>query len=84
MSLNQQIWLHYFLAFAWMLSLPIGLFVGWEESIAFLFIASVYANVAGEWATARAIKAEKRQVDEQVRQLRMEESIDEIYKRIVK
>lgn len=41
-------------ALLWAACVPIGLYLGWQESIPFLFFASVYANFVGHLSAERA------------------------------
>lgn len=41
-------------AVAWALFGPTAFFIGWSESVALVWVASVWANVKSDWATAEA------------------------------
>lgn len=49
---------HLVLTWAW-LALALPAVVWWRDSIPFLVFVSVYANVAGHWASYQAARAEE-------------------------
>jgi hypothetical protein len=52
--------LHAVLTVAWLLfAIPVLLIPGWKESVALLVFISIYANVAGHWASYQGVKAEE-------------------------
>lgn len=48
-----RVWFHRSRSVAWILAGAAAL-IWWRESIAFVIIASVYANVASDWASSEA------------------------------
>jgi hypothetical protein len=55
---RHQRWLHFSLAVVWALLL-IPTLIWWKESILWVLIISLYANVASHWSAFQASKAEE-------------------------
>lgn len=53
-----RVWFHRASALAWALTLPVAL-KRWPESVAFVIVASVYANAYSSWAAAEAVDDRK-------------------------
>lgn len=49
---------HAVLTIGWVLALPIAIFVGWIESVAFVSACSIYANAVGHASAWQASRAE--------------------------
>ena len=69
-----RIRLHRTLAACWLLIGAASFWMGWQDSVVLVWIASVYANVVGEWSAAeaaddRAILAEVKKLRAEVRKL---------------
>lgn len=47
-------WINFFGLLLWAAVIPIAYFMGWIYSVAFISIASIYANLASHWAAWRA------------------------------
>lgn len=49
-----RVWLHRTLALAWVAFGVLSVLMGWQESVALVWFASVYANVYSSWSAAEA------------------------------
>jgi hypothetical protein len=57
--------LHLFLTIGWLVFVvPVLLIPGWKTSVALLVFISIYANVAGHWASYQASRVEVKQDQE--------------------
>jgi hypothetical protein len=50
---RKRVWFHRCSAAVWLCLLPVAL-KWWPDSVAFVIIASVYANVKADWAASEA------------------------------
>lgn len=57
MTVNERK-LHLYLTLLWLALIPPAI-LWWSESVPFLVMCSVYANLAGHWAAFQAAKAEE-------------------------
>jgi len=48
------VWFHRTLAALWLIFGAISFWLGWQESVALVWLASVYANLVGHWSAAEA------------------------------
>jgi hypothetical protein len=53
--------IHLALAVAWAIAIPVTLITGWIQSVIFVSIASIYANLATHLSAWQAARAELRQ-----------------------
>ena len=51
--MRRRVWFHRAAAIGWVLTLPVAL-KWWPQSVAFVIVASVYANAYTSWAAAEA------------------------------
>lgn len=49
-----RVWLHRTLALAWIAFGVLSVLMGWQESVALVWFASVYANTVGHWSASEA------------------------------
>jgi hypothetical protein len=49
-----RVWFHRSLAALWLVFGILSFFMGWQESVALVWLASVYANTVGHWSAAEA------------------------------
>ena len=61
--MRSRVWFHRACAIMWALALPAAL-KWWPQSVAFVIVASVYANVKSDWGAAEA--ADDRRVTERL------------------
>lgn len=56
-----SIWttIHFVLTFGWMMMVPAMIYFKWWESVPFLALISVYANIVGHWSAWQAARAEE-------------------------
>lgn len=52
--MKRRVWFHRARAVAWALAGVAAFAFGWESSVAFVVVASVYANVVSDWGAAEA------------------------------
>jgi len=52
--LKSRVWFHRTVAFLWLAFGLISFWQGWQELIALVWFASVYANLVGHWSAAEA------------------------------
>lgn len=50
----KRVWFHRSLAALWLIFGVVSFIFGWQESVALVWLASVYANTASHWAGAEA------------------------------
>jgi hypothetical protein len=62
------VWLNRTTAVGWMIAGLISFPLGWAYSVAFVTIASIYANVKTDWGTAEA--ADNSEVLEEIQELK--------------
>lgn len=75
--MNKRVWFHRISAFGWALAGIMSFPLGWAASLAFVVIASVYANVKSDWGAAEA--ADDREVLERLD--RLQATVDELMRR---
>ena len=63
LSTGQMALVHLVLLIGWALCIPASLIFGFIESVAFVSVASIYANMATHWSAWQATRAEKKQDD---------------------
>lgn len=64
--MNRRVLFHRSASILWLLSL-IPALLWWKESVLFVIVASIYANVASEWAAAEA--SDNREILERLRKM---------------
>ena len=64
--MRSWVWFHRASAILWALTLPAAL-KWWPQSVAFVIVASVYANVKSDWGAAEA--ADDREVVERLERI---------------
>lgn len=52
--MKRRVWFHRVRAVGWALAGVAAFVFGWESSVAFVVVASVYANVVSDWGAAEA------------------------------
>ena len=52
--MSVRVWGHRALAVLWLVFGAVSFWQGWQESVALVWIASVYANTVGHWSAAEA------------------------------
>jgi hypothetical protein len=61
--MQARVWFHRISAIVWLALTPAAL-IWWPNSVAFVIIASIYANVKSDWGAAEA--ADNRELREQL------------------
>lgn len=53
-ALRSRVWFHRVSAAFWALLGPVSFYFGWQNNIAMVWLASVYANIKSDWGAAEA------------------------------
>jgi len=61
-----SIWtsIHFILTLTWIIMVPLMIIFGWWESVPFLAVISVYANIVGHWSAWQAAHSEEKSDDQ--------------------
>lgn len=70
--MSRRVWFHRAGAILWTLAIPASL-IWWADSIAFVILASCYANIKSDWGAAEA--ADDREIVERLE--RIERQLDQ-------
>lgn len=54
MSVSRVVWFNRLSAIGWVVAGVLAFILGWAYSVAFVTVASIYANVKTDWGTAAA------------------------------
>jgi len=64
---SRRVWFHKARAVAWAVLGLVSFFMGWQNSVALVWGASVYANVVSDWTAGEA--ADDREIVERLRRI---------------
>lgn len=53
--------IHLVLLLFWGIMIPAALFIGWAESVIYVSLVSIYANMATHWSAYAGARAERKQ-----------------------